>query len=119
MGKATLTPAAKNTLNKFATNVLKVYTDVNVNVYGFASSDGSDALNLNLSKQRAEAVTSYLKSQGVPASQIVTTSGFGEDPDYLVYNADGSENQKASRRVEVYMYASEAMIEAANAGTLQ
>lgn len=119
VGKATLTPAAKNTLNKFATNVLKVYTDVNVNVYGFASSDGSDALNLNLSKQRAEAVTSYLKSQGVPASQIVTTSGFGEDPDYLVYNADGSENQKASRRVEVYMYASEAMIEAANAGTLQ
>ena len=113
VGKATLTTGAKSTLTKFANNVLKVYNDVNVNVYGFASSDGSDQLNLNLSNQRAQAVSTYLKSQGVPASQIVTTNGFGEDPDYLVYNADGSENQKASRRVEIYMYASEAMIEAA------
>ncbi len=119
VGKSTLTNTAKNTLSTFAKNVLNVYTDVNVNVYGFASSDGSDALNLNLSKQRAEAVTSYLKSCGVASGQIVTTDGFGENVDYLVYNADGSENQQASRRVEVYMYASEAMIQAANAGTLQ
>lgn len=119
VGKSTLKPEAKTSLNKFAKDVLNVYTDVNVNVYGFASSDGSDQLNLNLSKQRAQAVTDYLKGQGVAASQIVTTDGFGENPDYLIYNADGKENVTASRRVEIYMYASEAMIEAANAGTLQ
>lgn len=119
VGKSTLTANAKKSLSNFANNVLKVYTDVNINVYGFASSDGSDALNLNLSKQRAQAVTNYLKSQGVAPSQIVVTDGFGEDVNYLVYNADGSENVKASRRVEIYMYASEEMIEAANAGTLQ
>ncbi len=119
VGKSTLTNTAKNTLSTFAKNVLNVYTDVNINVYGFASSDGSDALNLNLSKQRAQAVANYLKGCGVASGQIVTTDGFGENVDYLVYNADGSENQQASRRVEVYMYASEAMIQAANAGTLQ
>ncbi len=119
VGKSTLTNSAKSTLNKFAKDVLNVYTDVNVNVYGFASSDGSDALNLNLSKQRAQAVSSYLKSCGVASTQIVTTDGFGEDVDYLIYNADGSENMQASRRVEVYMYASDAMIQAANAGTLK
>ncbi len=118
-GKATLTNAAKSSLNTFAQNVLNVYTDVNVNIYGFASSDGSDALNLNLSRQRAQAVTNYLKGRGVNASQIVLTEGFGEDPNYLIYNSNGTEDQKASRRVEVYMYASEAMIQAANAGTLK
>ncbi len=119
VGKSTLTNTAKNTLNSFAKNVLNVYTDVNVKIYGFASSDGSDALNLNLSQQRAQAVANYLKSCGVSSTQIVSTDGFGEDPDYLIYNTDGSENMPASRRVEVYMYASEAMIQAANAGTLQ
>ena len=45
--------------------------------------------------------------------------GYGEDPQYLVYDANGKEDRNASRRVEVYLYASESMIKAANAGTLQ
>lgn len=118
-GKATLTASAQNTLRKFATNVLNVYTDVDVNIYGFASSDGSDALNLSLSQNRAQAVANFLRSCGVSSNQIKTTNGFGEDTGYLIYNADGSENQAASRRVEVYMYASQEMISAANAGTLK
>ncbi len=118
-GKSTLTSQAKSTLKKFATDVLNVYTDVDVNIYGFASSDGNDASNLTLSKNRANAVTTYLKQCGVSTGQIKTTTGYGEDPGYLIYNNDGSENLAASRRVEVYMYASEEMIEAANNGTLK
>lgn len=118
-GKATLTTSAQNTLRKFAQNVLNVYNDVDVNVYGFASSDGSDATNLTLSQSRAQAVTNYLISCGVNPSQISMTTGYGETPEYLVYNANGTENMPASRRVELYMYASEAMIQAANAGTLK
>jgi hypothetical protein len=34
-------------------------------------------------------------------------------------DANGKEDRNASRRVEVYLYASDAMIAAANAGTLQ
>jgi len=119
VGKYALTSSAKKSLKEFATNVLNVYTDADVNVYGFASSDGSDATNLTLSQNRANAVSSYLKSCNVNDGQIKTTKGFGEDPTYLITKSDGSEDVNASRRVEIYLYASEEMIAAANAGTLQ
>ena len=120
VGKSDLQAAAQNSLRQFATNVLNVYTDCDVDIYGFASSDGSDATNLTLSQNRANAVSNYLTNTcGVKASQIKKTSGFGEDPAYLIYDAAGKEDRNASRRVEVYLYASEAMINAATEGTLQ
>ena len=113
-------PVCQTSLKKFAENVLNVYTDCDVNIYGFASSDGSDATNLTLSEARAKSVANYLTGTcKVANKQIRTTKGFGEDPDYLIYNADGKENLQASRRVEVYLYASEEMIKAANEGTLK
>lgn len=119
-GKANLQTAAQNSLRQFANNVLNVYTDCDCSVYGFASSDGSDQLNLTLSQNRANAVANYMKNScSVNPAQIKYIQGFGENPNFLVYNPDGSENREASRRVEVYLYASKAMIEAANAGTLQ
>lgn len=119
VGKADLQAAAKSSLSQFATNVLNAYPTLDVTVNGFASSDGSDATNLTLSQNRANAVTNYLTGTcGVNASQIKITKGWGETPEYLVLNADGTENQAASRRVEIYLSASEALIEAANAGTL-
>lgn len=119
-GKANLQAAAQNSLSQFAQKVLNVYTDCDCSIYGFASSDGSDQLNLNLSNQRANSVSDYLRNScGVASSQIKSVRGFGEDPNYLVMNQDGSENREASRRVEVYLYASEAMIKAAQNGTLK
>lgn len=120
VGKSTLNASAQSSLKKFATDVLNVYTDCDVNICGFASSDGSDATNLTLSQSRADAVTNYLtKACGVSANQIKASTGYGENPDYLIYDANGKEDMKASRRVEVYLYASEAMIAAAEAGTLK
>ena len=119
-GKSNLQSGAQNSLAQFAQKVLNVYTDCDCSIYGFASSDGSDQLNLNLSQQRANAVSGYLKNTcGVAASQIKYVQGFGEDPQYLIYNQDGSENREASRRVEVYLYASDAMIKDAENGTLK
>ena len=119
-GKSTLQSGAMTSLRQFATKVLNVYTDCDVAINGYASSDGSEQTNLTLSQNRANSVKNYLTGNcGVSSSQIKSTTGYGEDPNYLVYNADGSENQAASRRVEVYLYASEAMINAANNGTLQ
>lgn len=119
-GKSNLQSGAQNSLSQFAQKVLNVYTDCDCSIYGFASSDGSDQLNLNLSQQRANAVSGYLKNTcGVAASQIKYVQGFGEDPQYLIYNQDGSENREASRRVEVYLYASDAMIKDAENGTLK
>lgn len=120
VGKSTLTPAAQASLRKFATNVLNVYTDCDVSICGFASSDGSDQTNLTLSQSRANAVQNFLTGNcGVAGRQIKGSTGYGEDPNYLIYDANGKEDRNASRRVEVYLYASEAMIKAAEAGTLQ
>lgn len=120
VGKADLQAGAQQSLRQFATNVLNVYTDCDVAIYGFASSDGSETTNLNLSQNRANSVRGYLTgSCGVNASQIKGATGLGEDPNYLIFDANGKEDRNASRRVEVYLYASEAMINAANAGTLQ
>lgn len=117
-GKYNLQAAAQNELRNFANNVLKANNDLDVAIHGYASSDGDDQKNLTLSQNRANAVKSYLTGTcGVNASQIKNSQGFGETN--LVLNANGTENREASRRVEVYLYASEAMIKAANAGTLQ
>lgn len=119
-GKSTLTDGAKLSLMQFAYKVLNVYTDCDVSIRGFASSDGSDALNLTLSQSRADAVKNYLLgSCNVNAVQIKNSIGHGEDPEFLIRDANGKEDVKASRRVEVYLYASEAMIQQAQAGTLQ
>lgn len=120
VGKSNLQSPAMTELRNFAAKVLNVYTDCDVAIQGFASSDGSDETNLTLSQSRANSVKNYLTNNcGVNASQIKSATGFGEDPNYLIYDANGKENKEASRRVEVYLYASEAMINAANAGTLQ
>ena len=120
VGKSTLTPAAQASLRKFATNVLNGYTDCDVSICGFASSDGSDQTNLTLSQSRAASVQNFLTGNcGVSSRQIKGTTGYGEDPNYLIYDANGKEDRNASRRVEVYLYASDAMIKAAEAGTLQ
>lgn len=120
VGKSNLQSSAQASLKKFAANVLNVYTDCDVAIYGYASSDGSEETNLTLSQNRAFAVKGYLTgSCGVKESQIKSTVGYGENPEYLVRDANGNEDRAASRRVEVYLYASEAMIKAANEGTLQ
>jgi len=119
-GKYSLQPAAQQSLQKFASTVLNVYTDCDVAIYGFASSDGDEDKNMVLSQNRANAVKSYLTGTcGVNNAQIKSIIGYGEDPNYLILDASGKEDINASRRVEVYLYASDAMIKAANEGTLK
>ena len=123
-GSSTLSATAKNSLTQFA-GVLKQNTDCDVAIQGYTDNAGwknstaeqSAQKNLNLSQERAQAVTSFLQTQGVSASQIRSTTGFGEaNP---VADNSTKAGQQQNRRVEVYMYASEAMIKAAEAGTLQ
>ena len=117
-GKYALQPSAQTELRNFANKVLNVYTDCDVAIRGFASSDGSEQTNLTLSQNRANSVRNYLTGTcGVSSRQIKEATGYGETN--LVLNANGTENAAASRRVEVYLYASKEMINAANAGTLK
>lgn len=104
VGKSDLQPTAKNTLNEFA-DVVKNYGDCRIAIHGFASSDGSTESNLALSQRRANTVRDYLTGErGIKTSQIKETIGFGEDPKYLIYDANGVEDKIASRRVELLLY---------------
>ena len=97
--------------------VLNEYSDADVAIYGHTDSTGSDAINNPLSLNRANAVSSYLKSLGVSASQIKTVEGKGSTQPVADNSTAAGRSQ--NRRVEVYMYASEAMINSANNGTLK
>ena len=112
---STLTASSKNALNQFA-SVLKNNTDCDIAIYGHTDNTGNDAINNPLSVKRAQAVETYLKGQGVSAAQIKTVDGQGSTNP--VADNSTAEGRKQNRRVEVYMYASQAMIQAAEAGTL-
>ncbi|MCI5579724.1 MAG: OmpA family protein [Phocaeicola plebeius] len=124
-GSAELSSGAKASLSKFANNVLKLNADMDVDIYGYTDNQGwrnstaaeSQQKNLNLSQERAQSVSSYLMQCGAASSQIKTVQGKGE-ADPVADNATEA-GRKENRRVEVYMYASQAMIQQAEAGTLQ
>jgi len=110
--KADLNAASKASLQQFAT-VLKNNADCDVAIYGHTDNTGSDAINNPLSVNRANSVSNYLRSLGVPASQIKSVEGQGSTNP--VADNSTAEGRKQNRRVEVYMYASQAMIQAAEA----
>ena len=114
--KFSLNKSAQENLAEFA-KVLVEYSDADVVVYGHTDSTGSDAINNPLSVNRANAVSNYLMSLGVSANQIKSVEGKGSTQPVADNSTAAGRSQ--NRRVEVYMYASEAMINAANNGTLK
>ncbi len=102
-----LTSAAKANLDKLAT-VLKNNMDTNINIYGHTDSRGTDAYNLSLSERRAAAVRSYLISQGVASSRMITM-GMGEKEPVASNETDAGRAE--NRRVEFAITANEEMIE--------
>ena len=122
---STLSSSAKASLSKFANNVLNQNRDMDVNVYGYTDNTGwknstaeqSVQKNLDLSQERAQSVSSYLLGCGVSPNQIKSVEGMGEaNP---VADNSTEAGRQENRRVEVYMYASQEMIQQAEAGTLQ
>ncbi len=123
-GKAVLSSASMTSLQQFA-GVLKDNATCDVEIQGYTDNQGwknssreeSIQKNIALSQQRADAVSAYLKSLGVNPSQIKSSVGFGENSP--VGDNSTSAGQQQNRRVEIYMYASKQMIEAANNGSLK
>ena len=71
--------------------------DVNVEIGGHTDSDGDDAVNLELSQNRADSVMTFLVSEGVAAERM-TTAGFGETQP--IAGNDTPENKAINRRIE-------------------
>ena len=114
--KSTLNKTSKSELAKFS-QVLKENGDCHVDIYGHTDNTGNDGINIPLSNSRAQSVVNYLTSCGVPYSQFQKVEGKGSS-DPVASNATAAGRQQ-NRRVEVYLYASKAMVDAANNGTLK
>ena len=122
-GKADLSATAKTSLQQFS-QVLKNNTACDVAIQGYTDNTGwknstaaqSAEKNKALSLDRATSVSSYLQALGVSAAQIKSVEGLGEaNP---VADNSTAAGKEQTRRVEVYMYASQEMIKAAENGTL-
>ena len=119
-GKADLSAASKSSLQQLAT-VLKNNSDCDVAIQGYTDNQGwknstakqSAQKNQALSLDRATAVSSYLQALSVPVSQIKSVEGFGQSNP--VADNSTKAGQAQNRRVEVYMYASQKMIQDAKA----
>ena len=107
-GKADLSTEAKNSLVQFA-KVLNDNKDCDIAIIGHTDITGSDAISQPLSVSRANSVNNYLKSCGVSASQIKRIEGQGSSNPVADNSTEAG--RKLNRRVEVYMYASEKMID--------
>lgn len=124
-GQSALSASAKSDLSKFATNVLGQNQDMDVAIVGYTDNQGwkgqtaaqSQQKNLQLSEQRANAVNTYLVSElskaGLSSAQIKTVIGKGEENPVADNNTAAGRQQ--NRRVEVYLVASQKMVDEANA----
>ena len=115
LNKADLNAASKNELAKFST-VLKNNSDCSVDIQGYTDSTGNGAINVPLRHKGAEAVATYVRCGGVNYSQLQNVQGLGSSNP--VADNSTKAGQALNRRVEVYLYASKAMIDAANNGNL-
>jgi outer membrane protein OmpA-like peptidoglycan-associated protein len=115
-GKADLSQSAKNSLVQFA-KVLNNNKDCDIAIIGHTDSTGSDAVDQPQSVSRANSVNNYLKSCGVSSAQIKSVEGQGSTNPVADNSTEAG--RKQNRRVEVYMYASQQMIQQAEAGKLQ
>jgi outer membrane protein OmpA-like peptidoglycan-associated protein len=77
---------------------LRQYPQVHVSIEGHADDVGPAEVNWSLSQERAQAVSAYLVSAGVPAMQLKTTA-FGDTRPIASNNS--AAGRAANRRVEI------------------
>lgn len=94
---ASISPSFYKPLNDLAGS-FKQFNQNTIEVVGFTDSTGSRQHNMDLSQRRAQAVSSYLTSQGVDPSRV-SARGLGPDQP-IASNAD-TNGRAQNRRVEV------------------
>jgi outer membrane protein OmpA-like peptidoglycan-associated protein len=73
--------------------ILNKYPDLGIEISGFASAEGSEELNRELSNKRAIAILDYINHKGIVRRRIVA-KGYGA-------SKDQESNKEEGRRVEV------------------
>jgi OOP family OmpA-OmpF porin len=97
--KATIRSRSFPYLNRVTDLLVK--KGISLKLAGHTDNVGSDAANMKLSKARAEAVKSYLVSQGASASRIEAV-GYGESQPISTNNT--AAGRQTNRRVEFTIY---------------
>lgn len=98
LGKSRLTPNAQTVLDGVSRAFIG-QSGLRVEIAGHTDSTGSDAANLKLSQQRADAVRTYLIFKGASESQL-TAKGYGESQ-LLISPEKTAEDRERNRRVEL------------------
>jgi OmpA-OmpF porin, OOP family len=103
VNSAVLLPEARHQLDEFATRALAA-SGYMIEISGHTDSTGSDAKNMRLSRDRAEAVVEYLTvNHKIPARRFITPMGYGKT-DAVADNSTAS-GRAQNRRVEVKILA--------------
>lgn len=104
-GKSSLKDSNKSDLRKFA-ETLKEYPDTDLLIVGHTDNVGSNAFNQKLSQKRSASVSDYLSDLGIRNSRL-ETKGKGETQPIVTNDTD--DNRAQNRRVEIAIYANDAM----------
>ncbi len=95
-GKATLRPESRAELNQLVT-LMNINDEMRIEISGFTDNQGSDAFNLSLSQERAQAVLDYLFSSGISREQM-SAKGYGKlNP---IASNDTDDGRQQNRRTE-------------------
>jgi cytochrome c oxidase subunit 2 len=96
-GAAALTADSKYELDVLV-DILNQYTTLSISLEGHTDNVGDAAANLELSKQRASSVVSYLTSRGIAAARL-RSNGWGDA--VPAASNDKADGRRKNRRVEV------------------
>tara|TARA_R100001369_G_scaffold29172_4_gene52540 strand:- start:14199 stop:15623 length:1425 start_codon:yes stop_codon:yes gene_type:complete len=95
--KATIRPESKESLEAIH-DIMHEYANTVFHIEGHTDSQGGDAYNMNLSKERAASVREYLVSNGIPANRL-TSEGYGETRPIATNNT--AAGRQDNRRVNI------------------
>jgi outer membrane protein OmpA-like peptidoglycan-associated protein len=96
LGKATIRPASRPTLDD-AASVLSEYSALRISITGHTDDVGDRKKNLDLSKDRADAVKTYLVGKGIDEKRIETR---GAGPDEPIADNKQAAGRQRNRRIE-------------------
>lgn len=96
--QSTIKAESRPKLNR-AVEVLEQYPDLRLEIAGHTDSQGDDAFNLELSRDRAQAVKHYLTDRGIDSSRIRTRGAGETEP--VADNAT-VEGRAQNRRIEFH-----------------
>ncbi|PIE10633.1 MAG: hypothetical protein CSA70_11810 [Rhodobacterales bacterium] len=97
-----LDAGARDTLREQA-RWIRQFPEVRFRVYGHADAPGSNSYNKRLGMRRAQAVVSYLASQGISRSRLEAVASFGETQPLVVTQGRERRNRRTVTEVSGFV----------------